>query len=607
MILPLRWNLAGREIRFRCFFVWRKVAVSGFAALLLGAGVQAAEEAVPEQRLTLRDYLDLVVQNNESVQSKVLDVEISRRRARGAYGTFEPELVGNVAREYNRRENTAQEYGQSYNQNIFEERNTLYGGGLESLVPTGARVRLGYSLKDLKNNLQVARAINSGNFTNLPDGEFQSFFGLTLTQPLLKNFGQAATLAEIRVMALNSDIAFQEYRRQLMMVVSTAEASYWNLYLAQEQVRAFQESVAVAQTVLSDSRARVDAGKSSELDVLEAQSALALRKSKLNDALQKLNEAANQVTMLFGSSPTQNTNYMAVRAADRPELKTNDISFYTSWRNAYDLNPDYLAQRQRCVLDGVRVAYAKNQQLPQVDLKASYGLNGLGETPGSSWDDIQQGGFKSWSVGVEVRIPLGGDIKARNERAAAQLNQRKTLIELKGLENQIANAVHTAVQKIQSREGSVPDAESVVSYVQNLLQTEMARLDVGKVETRKVMEVEASLLDAKNTLVETLVQYRRAWLEKELVEGSVLKNRGLDLTKEDLQFGTKRLLKRGSFTQDDLDATMKQLQSLHREIDQTRFPDDELPDPLDPNWSSRQRQTKQAEAATPAASVPPVR
>ena len=36
----------------------------------------------------------------------------------------------------------------------------------------------------------------------------------------------------------------------------------------------------------------------------------------------------------------------------------------------------------------LRVAYAKNQRLPQLDLKASYGLNGLGSTPGESWDDV---------------------------------------------------------------------------------------------------------------------------------------------------------------------------------------------------------------------------
>lgn len=561
----------------------------GAGGLLLGNDAGAMDATDPPVRaLPLATYLDLVVQNNESLQAKVLDVEIARRRAKGAYGIFEPELVGSFEHEENQRQNSVEQAASlsffASTNGLYWDRNNIYNGGIETLVPTGSRVRLGYSLRDLKNSTQT-----SAQRSTPIDGEYQSFFGLTLTQPLMKNFGESVTLAEIRIMALNSEIAYQEYRRQMMMVVSTAEASYWNLYLAQEQVRAFQESVALSESVLSDAKARVDAGKGAELDVLEAQSALALRKSRLNEADQKLNEAANQVAMLFGSSPTQNTNYISIRAADQPTKLTNEISFFEAWRNTFDLNPDYLAQKQRCLVDGVRVAYAKNQLLPQVDLKASYGLNGLGDTPGESWDDIKEADYPSWSVGIEVRIPLGGNIKARNERSAAQLSQRKSLIELKGMENQVANAAHTAVQKIRSREASVPDAEAVVTYVQTLLQTELERLRVGKVEARKALEVEASLLEAKNTLVETLVQYRRAWLEKELVEGSVLKNRGFDLTREDLKFGLKRMFRNGAMTQEEFDNTLRQLQSVHKDLREMQLPDPDLPDASDPNWSSRRR------------------
>ena len=111
----------------------------------------------------------------------------------------------------------------------------------------------------------------------------------------------------------------------------------------------------------------------------------------------------------------------------------------------------------------------------------------------------------------------------------------------------------------------------------------------------------------QNTLVETLVQYRRARLEKELVEGLALKNRGLDLTKEDLQFGTKRLLKRGSFTPGRLGRDDETVAVVFTwKLIKPRFPDDRIPT----RWTELVQSAaanKQAEAATPAASVPPVR
>src|SRR5208282_2248099 len=111
----------------------------------------------------------------------------------------------------------------------------------------GAKIHLGYNLSDLRNN------IPSGGIIPVTMGsQWQSFFGLTIDQPLLKNFGFAASMAGIRVAALSSRIAFQEYRRQLMTLISTTEATYWNLYFAQEQVHALEESVKTAETILRD-------------------------------------------------------------------------------------------------------------------------------------------------------------------------------------------------------------------------------------------------------------------------------------------------------------------------------------------------------------------
>lgn len=45
-----------------------------------------------------------------------------------------------------------------------------------------------------------------------------------------------------------------------MTVVSTAEAAYWNLHLAQEQMRFFEESVKLAETLVKDGKTRAQPG-----------------------------------------------------------------------------------------------------------------------------------------------------------------------------------------------------------------------------------------------------------------------------------------------------------------------------------------------------------
>src|SRR6266496_345681 len=104
--------------------------------------------------LTMDIFLKRVLERNESLQAKMLEVEINRRKARGEYGAFEPEVFGSLSREANKRQNTVEQQSSLNGVNTFSERNNIYQGGLETLVPSGAKVRLGYTLRDLKNSLQ---------------------------------------------------------------------------------------------------------------------------------------------------------------------------------------------------------------------------------------------------------------------------------------------------------------------------------------------------------------------------------------------------------------------------------------------------------------------
>ena len=142
---------------------------------------------------------------------------------------------------------------------------------------------------------------------------------------------------------------------------------------------------------------------------------------------------------------------------------------------------------------------------------------------------MQSRGFPSFSAGVEWRIPLGGGIRGRNELDAAKLRTQQALITLKETETQILNAIDTALRKIRSTDEAIRDYQQVVAFSRNLLDSELGRLEVGKVGVRRVLEVDASLFEAKNAVVEAQVQNERARLELELVQGTVLRSRSLAL------------------------------------------------------------------------------
>lgn len=492
--------------------------------------------------LTLEAYIKRVVERNESIQVKILEVEFNRRRLAAERGTFEPAFFADLSHVATERQNSLEQRNSQSGLNFFKEDNNIYEGGIETLVPSGARVRLGYTLRELNNNLPLS-VLSSLRNTNT---EYQTFFGLSMAQPLLKGAWYPANLAAIRVAGLSSDLAFQDYRRQMMVMVSTAVAAYWELYLAQEQLRFFQDSVATAEKILKDNRARMEAGRGSELDVMESEAGLALRRSKLGEAEQKLYESVNKVLSL-SSATVLDTNRL-VRAVDEPRITDEQYSFLESWKSAREINPDFLSQQLKAAQEQVRLAYAKNQRLPELSLKASYGLNGLGETPGESWDDIQNAGFPSWSVGAELRVPLAGDIKARNELRAAHLRCQEAKVGLREVETLIANGIDNALNKLRSARNSAQSYQTVVDFYRNLLDSALVQLEVGRIESRKLLDIEANLLDSRNSAAIARVQYQRALLELELIQGSILKKHHFDLNQQELQTLTAELARQGQLS-----------------------------------------------------------
>lgn len=550
-----RKNNAGRltKFSFRNMRLGVRTIIIIFCASLrpFFAQAQSVSNEVQFVQLRLGDYLQNVLQHNESLQAQMLEAEVGQQKKSAEHGIFEPQLDASITREANRRTNNVQQIVQD-NNSFFNERNTLYDSGLEQLTPFGGKVRLGYTLSDLVNNINPLGSILSSS-NNFYTQQYQTFVGATFTQPLLKNGGYSATMASLRLAALDSDIAFQQYRRQLMLTVSRAESAYWNLYFAQEQLRFFDESVAEAQSVLDDSRKKLNAGQASELDVMEAQSGLALRQTKRNEAQQNYYDALGGLQTLEGKSVPPNLAYMdntGIRVVDTPPQTNSPVNYAIALEGALDRNPDYLIQKEKYRQEELRLGVAWNQLLPELNFKGAYGYNGLGATPGESLNLAESQQFPSWSVGLELIVPMAGNIKGRHLYKAAKLAAQEAYLALHGVQTEIGNQLNFALRKTDGWRQSIQSYETVVQYNEQLLATENKRLDAGTVDAHKVLEVEADLLDARQNLANALVQYRHALMEVEIADGTILESRHLDITRTELRRQTSTYLRQFSAAQD---------------------------------------------------------
>ncbi|MDA7510457.1 TolC family protein [Verrucomicrobia bacterium] len=498
-----------------------------------------ASEAETVDLLTVDDYLQRVLDHNERLQISVLQTEVSQRRLKGAKSIFNPEFVSSYQYENRDRPNTVQQARSLSNLGVFKQENNLMSSAIESLVPGGGRVRIGTSLNRLDNNLQGASSLFGG--ASSPGGEYVTFAGLSLVQPLLKG-AWGASMTQIRLAAQDSHIAFQDYRRELMRVVSRAETLYWDLYYAQQQTEFLSESVSVTGNLLKDTKVKQTVGSASPLDVLEVESALAQRQTQLQDAEQAVVENSNRLLSL-SSNDTNGYDNRRLVAIDSPSLfDVSNYNYFDFRLAAEETNPDLLAQRVEVIRQKIRLFYAKNQRMPQLDFTADYGLNGLGSTPGSSMDDLERSDFASWAVGLELRIPFLVPGRARHEMEAVKLEVRQAEMGLKSMKTEVSNGIKTALHNVKSTHSSVANHDKVVGFYQNLLDTQLERFAVGSIDNQEVLETEEELLEAKIQALLAKVLFRRAIIQIQILSGKLLNERGVEISKKQLAEKTQLLL-----------------------------------------------------------------
>ncbi|HEY3760691.1 MAG TPA: TolC family protein [Verrucomicrobiae bacterium] len=494
--------------------------------------------------LRLSDYLQQVLHYNQSLQAQMIDAEAQTYKLKSEKGIFEPDFEASYTHQWDKRQNNTQQQAEQDASPLFIDRNNIYDGGVEALIPTGAKIRLGVTVSDLYNNVNPVASLGATP-ANQFNREFQSFAGVSVTQPLLKNGWFGPVMVNIRLAALDSQIAFEEYRRQVMLTMYQAEGAYWNLYFAQEQIHFFDDSVTAAQDVLNDSQEKLKTGQGAQLDVMEAQSALALRDTKRNDAVQSYYEALGHLQVLAGVSPNPNqpgSGSPMFRAVDDPHTSNSPPTYAETYEEGFTQNPDYLIQQEKMNQERLRLGVAKNQVLPELDAKADYGYNGLGLTPGQSWDQLGSEEYPSWDAGIQLTIPLGGNIKGRADLKGARLHLQEAYINLKGVETEMANSLSASIQKARAWQQSIQSYETVVNYDQQVFQTQLARLKAGTVDAQSVLNAEADWLDARQDMAGAFSEYHKTLLDIELADGALLKDNNLEVTRDELRQQTEEML-----------------------------------------------------------------
>jgi len=493
-------------------FASLKCAVISSVTCALALSAQAQTSPVVENRvISLHDLLVSALNDNLEIRAKRLDPEMQELRVAAAWGMFEPNLVASANYSSIERPRTFAErasliFSFSGNDPVTREDIGRFQTGVTGRLPFGAVYEVLTGYDELRSN------------TNQFNSEFIANTVINVTQPLLKDFGFKAGLAEVRLQRQAAAATRHELRAVVLRVMRDVANAYHEMAFAQENVAVKEQAVAVAADLVRENQRRVDEGRMAPIDVTQAQSRLSEAKEELLIARNFLAQRRNALRELTRDKFDDNENFIvdtAFVSTTAPVIDRNQ-----ALAALYSKNPSYLASVELAKAEDVRIEYAKNQRMPRVDLKASYGYNGLGSTLTRSYRNYWERTQPSWSAGVVVSVPVW-DKTGRARLSEAKKRKEQALLTIQRTEVALLAALDTAIRDIENASERVSLVKDTVRLAESALNAELKRLGSGMTTSFNVAQAQRDVSAARSRELATFVDLNKAVTNLNFVLGTL--------------------------------------------------------------------------------------
>lgn len=475
-------------------------------------------------RMSLSEVVMLAFQKNLDVEIRLVEQQIAQDGISAAQGIYDPTLTGRAALEDTDTPTTTLRDGGTSRRFAGERQDTATRtqAGVSQLLPTGATLGAGFSADRV--------VINDGRAaTNLSPYSQQRAF-VSLRQPLLQNFGTLVTNQGIRIARRQEEIARALYRQEVIDQTAAVMAAYWNVVFSIRNLEVQRVSLESALELERVNAVRVDTGAAPRADLLQAQAQVAQRRNAVIAAKSAILTAQDELLRILNwNSGGENWN-RPIEPVDQPteydlELMLDDSSLIA---DAVLLRPDFRAAELGIDIAEINRNVARRQRLPQLDLFAEYGFNGLGDDSQSAFQEVRENDYADWVVGLDFRYPLLNR-RARAEYRQAENELRRSELLVQQAELRLITQVRSATRRVRTAQESIEASLAQVAAARETLEVERRRLDVGGSTTFNVLRLQQDLAEAEVAEVRALVDYKQSLIELERARGTLLEQLGTEL------------------------------------------------------------------------------
>ncbi|HZZ00990.1 MAG TPA: TolC family protein, partial [Candidatus Baltobacteraceae bacterium] len=404
------------------------------------------------------------------------------------------------------------------------------------------------------------------------DPYYLASLNLSVSQPLLKNFGINSNKRQLKLALVNQDEAAAQSLVDTSNTLSQVEQAYWSLVSAWRNVAIQEDALKDAVAQQNSNYRMLRAGAASRVDVVQVSTQVATFRDQVYSALENVSDLQNALKALVVTDPDDpiwKANLVPTQSIlDLPTVGDLDAIVAAAQQN----RPEVRQAKDRKREAEIDRAYARNQALPQADVNLQYasngfagllapqtrfaqllcGLptfetqNGFSNTPGLTfvpcpsppphsqgimayaYHNLWAALYPSFNINLTVSFPLQNDL-ANGLRGQAAEEERQAEIMRQAVSERISYEARNALQRYESALSRLDAAGDARDAAEHVYASEQRRYRDGASTTFLVLQREVELNQARGRELLAQTDLNKSVVELQRVEGTILTNNGVDL------------------------------------------------------------------------------
>ncbi len=486
--------------------------------------------------LSLNDAVKRALQNNNNIEMARDDVRFAETQLRSLEGVYDP--IFSITPQYDKRI-APQQNRFSGSTSAGTTSNTTYSfnPGVTKLFSKGGG---SYDLT-FTNSKTI-----SDSTANILNPFYAGNFGLTFTQPLLRNRSIDNSRRQIRIQKKRLEQSDADFRLRTIDVISRVQQAYWEMVFALRDQQNQLENLNLSRENLRNVEAQISAGAKAPLERAEVQTELANRESALLLAVQNVSVAENNLKQLLFKDSTAPEWSAQVTPTDSPKFDTSPVNLTEALKEARDNRPELRRLRLDNDINSIDLQFYRNQTRPQVDLTGTVALTGLAGTAvpridpttdppttllppdnliggqGQMLSNLFSGNTRNVVLGVAIQLPLRNRT-AKANLAGAQIQKERLEASVRSQDQLIEVDVRNSAQAVETSRLRVLSAREARSNAELQLEGEQRLYQVGRSTTFLLFQRQNALTNARNAELRAETDYNKALADLQRATSSTLR------------------------------------------------------------------------------------